>query len=58
MATRWYEIVRYYHPSLDREDEVVRRRLTLAEAQKHCRDPRTDKRGEYFDGYRREQDDG
>ena len=46
-----YKIIRYYHPDIDREDAVVRFGLTLEEAQAHCRDPRTRKDNEFFDGY-------
>jgi hypothetical protein len=46
-----YKIVRDYHPSLDRESEVIDTGLTLAEAQAHCSDPSTREPGVYFDGY-------
>ena len=58
-----YNIVRYFYKSARRR--VVARRLTLNEAQAHCRDPdsssrtttsyvglaRTRKRGPWFDGF-------
>lgn len=31
--------------------KVIRRGLTLFEAQKHCSDPKTNKLGVWFDGY-------
>ena len=59
---KMYKIVRMYqnHPSV-----VVRKRLTLVEAQRHCRDPETssktrtkpdliahtERMGPWFDGY-------
>jgi hypothetical protein len=58
-----YDIVRFFQRS---EREVIKRGLTLEEAQAHCTDPetssktatsaeaqeRTRTRGEWFDGYR------
>jgi hypothetical protein len=58
-----YDIVRYF---LNGRRRVVRRRVTLEEAQAHCHDPETSWRtctkaagkartrrcGEWFDGYR------
>lgn len=49
-----YKIIRHFHPSLDRAKRVVKRGLTLEEAQAWCRDPTTRKEGEYFDGYDKE----
>lgn len=49
MAT--YKIVRFYAPHVDKPNRVIRRGLTLEEAVAHCRDPRTRKEGEWFDGY-------
>lgn len=46
-----YNIVRSYHPSLEKRDRIVRRGLTLEEAQDHCRNPKTRKDGQWFDGY-------
>ena len=59
-----YKIVRYYR-SYDHKSRVVRRGLTLEEAQAHCRDPETSSRtctnaagrrrtklkGPWFEGY-------
>ena len=49
-----YKIIRFYHPSVDRENEVQRTGLTLEEAQEHCNDPATRKDNEFFDGYTEE----
>lgn len=46
-----YKIIRFYHPSIDKPNRTVRRGLTLEQAQQHCRDPKTRKDGEWFDGY-------
>lgn len=48
-----YKIVRIYRPDLDRPSRVVKRGLSLAEAQEHCR--RDDTHGDgWFDGYEEE----
>lgn len=44
-----YWIVRYYAD--DRPCKVIKEVKSLAAAQDHCRDPRTRKEGEWFDGY-------
>ena len=49
-----YSIIRFYHPSQDRENEVVQTGLTLEEAQTHCRRHDTKVEGVYFDGYAEE----
>ena len=49
-----YKIVRFYHPSLNKDCEVKRTGLTLKQAREHCKDPRTRKDDVYFDGYTRE----
>ena len=46
-----YNIIRSYHPSLDRSDRIVQRGLTLEQAQAHCRRPDTRKEGQWFDCY-------
>ncbi len=51
--TERFNIVRYFHPRLDKPAKVVRYNVTLDEAQRHCNDPKTKKEGVYFDGYRR-----
>lgn len=48
---RHYDIVRFYYPHLNRRPRRIRQRVTLAEAQAHCRDPKTRKEGQWFDGY-------
>ena len=49
-----YSIVRFYHPSANRENVVVKTGLTLEEAQTHCRSEYTRIEGFYFDGYTEE----
>ena len=44
-----YKILRHYR-DLSKRATVVRRGLSLEEAQKHCRDPNTSTEI-YFDGY-------
>ena len=34
---------------------TIKRGLTLEEAQEHCSDPKTQKEGEWFDGYTEEK---
>ena len=46
-----YNIVRSYHPSLEKRDRIVQRGLTLEQAQDHCRNPKTREEGQWFDGY-------
>lgn len=49
---RHYEIVRFYHPSLNkRPRRTGSGPLTLVEAKAHCSDPKTRKEGRYFDGF-------
>ena len=38
-----YEIVRNYHPALNKKARIIKRGLSLEEAQAHCRDPKTRK---------------
>ncbi len=47
-----YKIVRFY--STERPSRIVKRGLTLEEAQAHCRDPETRVEGQWFDGYDKE----
>jgi hypothetical protein len=48
-----YSIIRIFHPSLNKASRIIKRGLTLQEAQDHCGDPSTatEKR---FDGYEQE----
>ena len=46
-----YNIVRSYAPHLDRKNRIIQKGLTLEQAQAHCRNPKTRKDGEWFDGY-------
>jgi hypothetical protein len=50
-----YKIVRFYAPGINKKNRVIKRGLTLVEAQAHCTDPKTRKAGEWFDGYQREE---
>lgn len=47
-----YKIIRYRYDG--GRSRTIRTRLTLEEAQSHCKDPRTRKDGVYFDGYTKE----
>ena len=47
-----YKIIRFYKNH--NRNRVIKRGLTLEEAQAHCRDPKTRKEGEWFDGYAKE----
>lgn len=49
-----YKIVRFYYPGLNKQNRIIKRGLTLEQAQKHCKDPKTRKDGVYFDGYTEE----
>ncbi len=49
-----YNIIRFYAPGIDKRNKVVKRGLTLEQAQAHCRDPKTRKENVYFDGYTEE----
>ncbi len=48
-----YKIIRFY--VCQNRSRVVRRGLTLTEAQAHCNDPKTCKPGFWFDGYEQEE---
>ena len=45
-----YKIIRFFRER-NRHNRVIKRNLTLDEAQAHCRNPATAKEGEWFDGY-------
>lgn len=45
-----YTIIRFYRDP-NRKQHIVKRGLTLKQAQAHCSDPTTRKEGEWFDGY-------
>jgi len=47
---RRYDIVRFYRDP-NKGSRVVKKRVTLEQAQAHCKDPSTST-GIYFDGYR------
>lgn len=46
-----YKIIRFYYTSTNKRPKVIKKGLTLEEAQRHCSDPKTAKEGVYFDGY-------
>ena len=46
-----YNIVRFYR---DGRNKVIKRGVSLEEAQRHCQDPTTKKEGAWFDGYVKE----
>jgi hypothetical protein len=46
-----YKIIRFYHPSQNKDNETIQEGLTLKQAQKHCQDDNTRVEGVYFDGY-------
>ena len=46
-----YSIIRFYAPHLSKGSRVIKRGLTLEEAQEHCKRPETRRDGEWFDGY-------
>lgn len=48
-----YSIIRIYHPSLNKPSRIIKRGLTLEEAQDHCSDPST-ATDKWFDGFEKE----
>jgi hypothetical protein len=51
--TMTYKIIRIY-ATMGKRPRVMRKGLTLEQAQAHCQDPKTSKAGQWFDGYNRE----
>jgi len=49
-SLRKYMIIRFYRDE-NIPSKVIRRDLTLAQARKHTNDPKTMKKGVWFDGY-------
>lgn len=49
-----YYIVRIYSPDQNKPSKIIKRGLTLKEAQEWCRRDDTHKAGKWFDGYNRE----
>ena len=45
-----YKIIRFFRRR-EHVSRIIKRNLTLDEAQAHCRNPLTRKEGEWFDGY-------
>ena len=45
-----YKIIRFFRESAHLS-RVIKRNLTLEDAQAHCKSPLTQKEGEWFDGY-------
>jgi hypothetical protein len=48
-----YNIIRIYRPDLNKQSRLIKRGLTLEQAQKHCGDPKT-ATSLYFDAYERQ----
>ena len=49
-----YSIIRIYHPDLNKQSRIIKKGLSLEEAQAHCEDPRTST-DDWFDGFEREE---
>jgi len=45
-----YKIIRFYKDD-NKKSRVIKTGLYLEEARAHCQDPKTEKKGVYFDGY-------
>lgn len=48
-----YKIIRFYQER-HKQSRVIKRGLTLEQAQAHCNDPATEKAGQWFDGFQSE----
>jgi hypothetical protein len=46
-----YNIVRFYHPHVKKPNRIVKKNVSLEDAQAHCSDPKTRNPKLYFDGY-------
>jgi hypothetical protein len=56
MKNKTYKIIRFYRNSDHKNHmKIMKRGLSLAEAQQHCQDERTKKCGVWFDGYGEEK---
>lgn len=47
-----YKIVRYYRAN--KKPRIIKRGLTLEQAKRHTKSPKTQKKGVYFDGFTKE----
>lgn len=50
-----YSIMRLYHPIYNLDPEIIKKGLTLEEAQKHCKQDRNDPKNKFFDVYADEE---
>jgi len=48
-----YSIIRIYRPDLNKRSRLIKKGLTLEQAQSHCSDPKT-ATDSWFDGYEKE----
>ena len=48
-----YNIIRIYRPDLNKRSRLIKRGITLEQAQKHCSDPNT-ATSLYFDAYEKQ----
>jgi len=51
-----YKIIRIFHPDLQRPSKIIKSGLTLAQAQAHCNDPKTELADNWFDAYIHDKD--